>query len=153
MVMFVAWFLAYFDTMIETQNRNIARLSHYSTPLLLFWGLVFIKNNLVLISWNSGEWWFQRKTSVEEAEFILFWLRYSFSALILLLGIKAPGLYKPSYQLPVDDDYVPGTPTVITTPLFCKLVFSTVFSSCFFVPLFSMNLAVIENITKLNTQC
>ena len=111
-LMFVIWFLAYFDTMIETQDRNIARLSRYSTPLLLFWGLVFIKNNLVLISWNSDEWWFQRKTSVEQAEFILFWLRYSFSALIILLGMKAPGLYKSSYQLSVDDDDVPGTPLI-----------------------------------------
>jgi hypothetical protein len=112
MLMFVAWFLAYFDTMIETQDRYMARLSHYSTPLLLFWGLMFIKNNLVLISWNSSEWWFQRRTSVEEAEFISFWLRYSFSALILLLGMKAPGLYKSSYELPVDDGDVIGTPAV-----------------------------------------
>ena len=111
-LMFVAWFLAYFDTMIETQDRYIARLSHYSTPLLLFWGLMFVKNNLVLISWNNNEWWFQRKTSVEEAEFILFWLRYSFSALILLLGMKAPGLYRPNYQVSVNDGDVPGTPSV-----------------------------------------
>lgn len=112
-LMFIAWSLAYFDTMLETQDRYIARLSYYSAPLLLFWGLMFVMNSLVLVSWNSSEWWFQRKTSVEEAEFILFWLRYSFSALILILGIKAPGLYKSSYQVQVDEDGdVPGTPSV-----------------------------------------
>lgn len=112
-LMFIAWSLAYFDTMLETQDRYIARLSYYSAPLLLFWGLMFVMNSLVLVSWNSSEWWFQRKTSVEEAEFILFWLRYSFSALILILGIKAPGLYKSSYQVRVDEDGdVPGTPSV-----------------------------------------
>ena len=112
-LMFIAWFLAYFDTMLETRDRYIARLSYYSAPLLLFWGLMFVTNNLVLISWNSNEWWFQRKTSVEEAEFILFWLRYSFSALILILGIKAPGLHKSNYQVRVDeDDDVPGTQSV-----------------------------------------
>ena len=111
-LMCLTWFLAYFDTMIETQDRNVARLSHYSSFLLLFWGLMFVKNNLILISWNSNEWWFQRKTSVEEAEFILFWLKYSFSALILLLGMKAPGLYKSSYQVSVDEGEVPGTPAV-----------------------------------------
>ena len=112
-LMFVAWFLAYFDTMLETQDRYIARLSYYSSPLLLFWGLMFIMNNLALVSWNSKEWWFQRNTSVEEAEFILFWLRYSFSAVILALGLKAPGLYKSNYQVRVgEDDDVPGTPSV-----------------------------------------
>jgi hypothetical protein len=117
-LMFIAWFLAYFETMIETQYRYIARLSHYSTPLLLFWGLMFIKNNLVLISWNGSEWWFQRKTSVEEAEFILFWLNYSFSALIIFLGMKAPGLYKANYRVLVGDDDVPGTPSVSTFNFF-----------------------------------
>lgn len=112
LLMFLVWFFAYFDIMIETQDRYIAKLSKYSTPLLLFWGLTFVKNNLVLISWNNSEWWFHRKTSVEEAEFILFWLRYSFSALILLLGMKAPGLYKSSYEVSVDDDDVLGTPSV-----------------------------------------
>lgn len=116
-LLFIAWFLAYFDTMIETQDRYGARLSHYSSPLLLFWGLVFITNNLVLISWNSNEWWFQRTSSVEQAEFILFWLRYSFSALILLLGMKAPGLYKSNYQVSVDDSEVPGSPTVSTVSI------------------------------------
>ena len=120
-VMFITWFLAYFDTMLETQDRHRARLSKYSTPLLLFWGLTFINNNLVLISWNSNDWWFHRKTSVEEAEFALFWLRYSFSALLLLLGMKAPGLYKSDNRVLVGNGDVPGTPSVRTylNLLFC----------------------------------
>lgn len=108
-LMFMAWLLAYFDIMVETQTRYHARLCRYSVVLLLFWGLVFVNNNIVLVSWNSKEWWFQRKTSVENAEFVLFWLRYSFSAIILFLGMKAPGLYKPNYRFAVDENGLPET--------------------------------------------
>lgn len=111
----ITWFLAYFDAMLETQDRNIARLSRYSAALLLYWGFMFINNCLVLISWNSNEWWFKRKTSVEKAEFILFWLRFSCSTFILVLGMKAPGLFRSNYQVSVDEDgEVIGTPSVTT---------------------------------------
>lgn len=101
--------------MLETQDRNIARLSRYSAALLLYWGFMFINNCLVLISWNSNEWWFKRKTSVEKAEFILFWLRFSCSTFILVLGMKAPGLFRSNYQVSVDEDgEVIGTPSVTT---------------------------------------
>lgn len=119
---FLTWFLAYFVLVVETQNRYHARISHYSTALLLYWGLAFIDSNLSLVSWNSQNWWFQRKTSVEKVEFVLFWGKYSFSALILFLGMKASGLHKPTYQLSVDENGVTETANVMvsTVPVICS---------------------------------
>lgn len=109
----LTWFMAYFDIMFETQSRNIAQISRYSSPLLLYWSLMFFKNNLVLLSWNNDDWWFQRHDTVDLTQFILFWIRYSLSGFLFLLGMKAPGLYhKPPHLVPADDDILRGTPTV-----------------------------------------
>ena len=109
---FITWSLAYFIVMIETQNRYLAKISRYSLALLLFWTLIFINDNIILISWNSKQWWFSRDTATQNAEFVLFWLRYSFSGLLFLLGLKAPGLYKRSYTLLVEDSDTTSTQQV-----------------------------------------
>ena len=53
---------------------------------------------------------------------MLFWGKYSFSALILFLGMKASGLHKPTYQLSVDENGVTETANVMvsTVPVICS---------------------------------
>ncbi|XP_056002863.1 ATP-binding cassette sub-family B member 6-like [Ostrea edulis] len=79
--------------------------------LLVFWSLVFIKENLPFISWWSDSYWWSLKGYSDHLEFGLWVVRYSCSALLLLLGFLAPGLNRNLYHLLSDVETGP-TPEV-----------------------------------------
>lgn len=79
-----------------------AKRSSHSLGMILFWGLAFINENLSFISWNNKHWWFQDKTTIKQVELGLFITRYVCVSLLFLLGLKAPGLYKPEPVLEVN---------------------------------------------------
>ena len=72
-----------------------AKRSSHSLGMILFWGVAFINENLSFISWNNQHWWFHFKTTIKKIELGLFLTRYVCILLLFLLGLKAPGLYKP----------------------------------------------------------
>ncbi|XP_031568501.1 ATP-binding cassette sub-family B member 6, mitochondrial-like [Actinia tenebrosa] len=78
-----------------------AKRSSHSLGMILFWGLAFINENLSFISWNNKHWWFEHKTTIKQVELGLFITRYVCISLLFLLGLKAPGLYKPEPVLEV----------------------------------------------------
>lgn len=72
--------------------------------LLLFWGLLFIRENLMFISWSSNAWWWHLKNSSDELELGLFVLRYVLIVILLVLGFIGPAIQRSSYSLLTDQE-------------------------------------------------
>ncbi|XP_034310382.2 ATP-binding cassette sub-family B member 6 [Magallana gigas] len=70
--------------------------------LLLFWSLVFVKENLPFISWWSSSYWWKLEGYSDHIEFGLWIVRYSCSLLLLIMGFWGPGLNKNLYHLLTD---------------------------------------------------
>lgn len=66
--------------------------------LLVFWALAFLRENLAFVSWWSHSWWWYLKSDMDHAEFALWVIRYACTALLFLLGLKAPGLPRHDYR-------------------------------------------------------
>ncbi|KAK0058361.1 ATP-binding cassette sub-family B member 6 mitochondrial [Biomphalaria pfeifferi] len=69
--------------------------------LILFWALLFVRENLMFVSWGSPEWWWHLNDSSDLAEFGLFVARYLLIMTLLLLGVLKP---KPSPYVPLDEE-------------------------------------------------
>lgn len=80
----------------------IAKERHYQLPsvparghgivLLIFFTLIFIRQNLSLVNINSKDWWFDMNTKYDRIEMALFVTRYICTLFIFVLGLKAPGI-------------------------------------------------------------
>ncbi|CAG0919528.1 unnamed protein product [Notodromas monacha] len=71
--------------------------------LLLFWTTVFVKENLTFLNLKGLHWWFLLRDEVDRAQFGFFVVRYTFTFLVFVLGIKAPGVS----NVPVDVESEP----------------------------------------------
>ncbi|KAH9496235.1 ATP-binding cassette sub- B member 6, mitochondrial [Bulinus truncatus] len=69
--------------------------------LMIFWGLLFVRENLMFVSWGSPEWWWHLNNSSELAEFGLFVARYTLIMFLLILGVIKP---KPSPYKALDEE-------------------------------------------------
>ncbi|KAL4222048.1 ATP-binding cassette sub- B member 6 [Mactra antiquata] len=67
--------------------------------LLTFWTLAFLRENLAFISWWSHDWWWYFESDADHGEFVLWVIRYTSTALLFIIGFKAPGLPKTGYRL------------------------------------------------------
>ncbi|XP_059174648.1 LOW QUALITY PROTEIN: ATP-binding cassette sub-family B member 6-like [Physella acuta] len=68
--------------------------------LLLFYGLLFVRENLMFISWNNPTWWWKLQSQSDAAELGLFVVRYVLALLLLLLAVtKTP----PTPYMALDD--------------------------------------------------
>ncbi|XP_022306806.2 ATP-binding cassette sub-family B member 6-like [Crassostrea virginica] len=76
--------------------------------LLVFWTLVFVKENLPFISWWSSSYWWKLNGYSDHLEFGLWIVRYSFSLLLLIMGFWAPGLNRNLYHLLTDVESGPS---------------------------------------------
>lgn len=103
---FITWLIVLSALKTESQIFFTARISRHSLIILLFWSLAFLNENLAFISWHNDNWWFLRTNSNQAEEFGLFVARYVTTALIFLLGLFGPGLYKPPTEevLVVDEE-------------------------------------------------
>ncbi|XP_061179768.1 ATP-binding cassette sub-family B member 6-like [Saccostrea echinata] len=91
--------------------------------LLVFWSLVFIKENLSFISWESSNYWWSLKGYSDHIELGLWIVRYSCSLMLLILGFLAPGLNRNLYHLLTDVENGP-TPEVAQNQSTWKNVWS-----------------------------
>ena len=102
---FLTWLLAFFVLRAESSRYFKSRISRHSLGMLLFWAAAFIIENLAFISINNDNWWFARKTHIQDVEFDLFVAKYGLTLLVFLLGLKAPGLYKMvTVPVPLNED-------------------------------------------------
>lgn len=77
---------------------------HHSYILLIFFTLLFIRENAALVNLDSDNWWFALKTQTDRIELSLFITRYLCTLFLFVLGISAPGLRVTSYdQSPLFD--------------------------------------------------
>ena len=75
---------------------------HYQLPtapshghgvvLLVTWTGCFVAENLAFLSMDNQQWWFHLTTYRHRLEFGCWVLRYIFTFVIFILGIKAPGI-------------------------------------------------------------
>ncbi|KAH9496236.1 ATP-binding cassette sub- B member 6, mitochondrial [Bulinus truncatus] len=70
--------------------------------LLLFYALMFIRETLMFISWNSSEWWWQLDGPYDKLELAFFILRYLLITILLVLGFIGPSIRRAGYN-PVTD--------------------------------------------------
>lgn len=108
-VSLLLWLIALLVLRYESIAFFKAKRSSHSLWMIFFWGLAFINENLSFISWNNEHWWFKYKTgTIKQVELGLFITRYVCITLLFLLGLKAPGLYKPDPVLKVPERQGPS---------------------------------------------
>ncbi|MBN3314880.1 ABCB6 protein, partial [Atractosteus spatula] len=93
--------------LLWTERRRVLvqdRTRGHSTVLLLFWALAFAAENLAFVSWSSSLWWWSLETRRQQVQFGLWLLRYIGTALLFILGLKAPGLPRRPYMLLINED-------------------------------------------------
>uniref|UniRef100_A0A6M2DCA8 ATP-binding cassette sub-family B member 6 n=1 Tax=Xenopsylla cheopis TaxID=163159 RepID=A0A6M2DCA8_XENCH len=76
--------------------------------LLIFWTMVFISENLVLINIRNADWWFNLKTRSDQIEMLLFILRYISCLIVFTLGLCAPGIKQNLDYITLDDSHNPA---------------------------------------------
>ncbi|XP_066544680.1 ATP-binding cassette sub-family B member 6 isoform X2 [Amia ocellicauda] len=93
--------------LLRTERKRVLvrdRTRGHSSVLLLFWALAFAAENLSFISWTSPLWWWSLETMHHKVQFGLWLLRYIGTALLFILGLKAPGLPQRPYMLLINED-------------------------------------------------
>ncbi|KAK7879945.1 hypothetical protein WMY93_033382 [Mugilogobius chulae] len=80
------------------------RTRGHSAVLLMIWALAFAAENLAFVSWFSPNWWWSVETTKQKVEFSLWFVRYSCTGLLFLIGLKAPGLPRKPYMLLINED-------------------------------------------------
>ncbi|KAK7879929.1 hypothetical protein WMY93_033410 [Mugilogobius chulae] len=76
------------------------RTRGHSAVLLMIWALAFAAENLAFVSWFSPNWWWSVETTKQKVEFSLWFVRYSCTGLLFLIGLKAPGLPRETVHAP-----------------------------------------------------
>ncbi|XP_059174693.1 ATP-binding cassette sub-family B member 6-like isoform X2 [Physella acuta] len=72
--------------------------------LLLFYGLLFVRENLMFISWNNPTWWWKLQSAEDGLELGLFVLRYLLAFCLLVLGLIGPSIQRSSYTAVADPE-------------------------------------------------
>ncbi|KAK7011989.1 ATP-binding cassette sub-family B member 6 mitochondrial [Biomphalaria glabrata] len=72
--------------------------------LLLFYVLVFIRETLMFLSWNSPEWWWQLDGPSDQLELAFFILRYFLITSLLILGFIGPSVRRTGYNTITDQE-------------------------------------------------
>ncbi|CAG5135636.1 unnamed protein product, partial [Candidula unifasciata] len=72
--------------------------------LLLFWGLLFVRENLMFVSWENPTWWWHLKDEKDRVELGLFILRYLTVFALLVLGFIGPAVQRSAYGLISDEE-------------------------------------------------
>uniref|UniRef100_H3BEA4 ATP-binding cassette sub-family B member 6 n=2 Tax=Latimeria chalumnae TaxID=7897 RepID=H3BEA4_LATCH len=80
------------------------RTKGHGVILLLFWSLAFVAENLALVSWSSPLWWWSLENTPQKVQFSLWVVRYVCTALLFVLGLRAPGLPRRPYMLLINED-------------------------------------------------
>ena len=71
------------------------------------WTGAFIAENLAFLSMDNQEWWYALTTVEHKVAFSFWLLRYIFTLVVFILGIKAPGIkqeYNPRSRLLSDEE-------------------------------------------------
>lgn len=90
--MFYVWSFSMRLLLLE-RNETLPRFVRgHGFALLVFWVLVFIKESLYFISWNSKIYWWNEDTVSKRVEFGLWLIRYIGIISLLILGFWAPSL-------------------------------------------------------------
>lgn len=97
LTLLIAHLLAAYIILLE--RRRVLPSIHtrgHGIILLIFWTLSFLYNTLPIISWQSSQWWFKSDISIELGLWIL---RIICTVLVLIVGLKAPGVSSKNFHL------------------------------------------------------
>uniref|UniRef100_A0A3Q2Y4Z2 ATP-binding cassette sub-family B member 6 n=1 Tax=Hippocampus comes TaxID=109280 RepID=A0A3Q2Y4Z2_HIPCM len=100
----IAWVWGLALLIVERRRALVMdRTRGHSAALLLFWATAFAAENLAFVSWFSPHWWWGLEDN-QQLQFGLWLMRYVGTALLFLVGLKAPGLPKRPYMLLINED-------------------------------------------------
>jgi ATP-binding cassette subfamily B (MDR/TAP) protein 6 len=77
---------------------------HGLVPILTWTG-AFIAENLAFLSMDNEAWWYHLTTAENKVEFTFWFLRYVFTVMVFILGIKAPGIRRFNAQPLINEDF------------------------------------------------
>lgn len=93
----ITWPLCLAVLMVERHYQLPTPPSHgHGFVLLTSWSASFIVQNLAFLSMDNEDWWFNLTSAENKLEFGFWVLRYVFTFVVFLTGMKAPGILTPA---------------------------------------------------------
>lgn len=90
---FITWPMLLWVLIVERSYQLPTPPSHgHGFVPLMTWTAAFIAENLAFLSMDNEEWWYHLSTAENKTAFAFWMLRYVFTVIAFILGIKAPGI-------------------------------------------------------------